>query len=301
MTARRCAATLTAVVLLTGSCSKAPAIHVTAVPGRPSAVAVAGDLVWVTDDERHVVHAIDARTGDRATRAYDVDRNPVGVASTRGAIWVAHASGSVVRMDARTGRRGKTTEIGRPLTCIAASGDRVWVCDFNAKLVVEIDARTSEVARLYAVPDGVVRVAVAGTFLWVTGEENTATRLDLRTRRVGPAVDVGGGPIGLAYDGRTIWVANSDDGTVSRLDARSGRRIGPPIRVGKGPIGVAVLDGTVYVANQDDLTVTRIDASSGRVLGEALDVSTAPRGLASGGGAVWVVGTNPSAAVRVDP
>lgn len=296
---RRALAT-TSVLLVAGGCRGSVSTHVIPVPGRPSAVAVLGDLVWVTDDQRHAVHAIDS-SGDRVTEPFDVERNPVAVSTGSRAVWVAHASGTVVRVDPRSGRPGKPLEAGGSLTGIATAGNRVWVTDINNNAVVEIDARTSKIRRVLRIADGAVRVVVAGDYLWVTGRERTVTRVDPGSGDVGPTVDVGLGPIGLAYDGRRVWVANSDDGTVSRFDAVTGNGAGVPVRVGRGPIGVAVSAGSVWVANQDDLTLTRIDPDEGRVVGEPIDIGISPRGITAGDGTVWVVGTNPSALVRVEP
>jgi YVTN family beta-propeller protein len=289
------------VFVLAGACRNDPSIRITPVPGRPSAVAVLDELVWVTDDERHAVHAVEASSGDRATEPFDVERNPVAIAAGRGAIWVAHASGTVVRVDPRTGRPGKPLKAGGSLTGIAVAGNRVWVTDISTSSLIEIDAKTSRIRRVFRLANGAVRVAPAGDVLWVTGRERSVTRVDPRSGKVGPSVEVGLGPIGLAYDGKRVWVANSDDGTVSRIDATSGKRAGAPVRVGGGPIGVAVAGGSVWVANQDDLSLTRIDPDQGRVVGEPVDIGSSLRGITAGRGAVWVVGTNPSALVRVEP
>ena len=72
---------------------------------------------------------------------------------------------------------------------------------------------------------------------------------------------MGDGPKAIAAGLGAIWVANYDDGTVTRIDPATGRVSGPPIRVGKGPLAVAVADGAVWVTNAGDNTVSRIAAS----------------------------------------
>ncbi len=293
---RRLAAAL--VFVVAAGCSSDPVLS-SPVPGRPSAVAVLGGVVWVADDEGHLVRTFDAETGERTGAAIRVPRNPVALAADGEAIWVGHAGGEVTRIDSET-RRTKTVEAGGSITGIAAQGSRVWATDLRTKSLVEIDARTSKVRRVYPLDDGVVRVAVADDVLWVTNGERTVTKIDPRSRKVGPAVPTGLGPIGLAFDGERIWVANSDDGTVSRIDASQGRGAGRPVAVGVGPVAVAAAGGEVWVANQDDGTLTRVDADSGRLVGEPVALDCHPRGVAAGADAMWVVGTNPSRLVRVD-
>jgi DNA-binding beta-propeller fold protein YncE len=296
---RPSAAATVAVLLLAGfGCTSDP-LRRSELPGRPSAITVLRDRVWVADDEAHVVRAFGAGSTLRLGDPIPVPRNPVALAAGSDAIWVGHAGGEVTRIDART-RRTKTLEAGGSITGIAVRGSRVWAADLATKSLVEIDARTNALRRVYRLNQGVVRVTTAGDALWVTNSERTVTRVDARTHAVGRPVPTGLGPIGLAFDGRRIWVANSDDGTVSRIEVSSGRPAGRPVRVGRGPVAVAAFNGSVWVANQDDRTLVRIDADGGRVVGDPISLSSSPRAVAAGEDAVWVVGTNPSRLVRVD-
>jgi YVTN family beta-propeller protein len=55
-----------------------------------------------------------------------------------------------------------------------------------------------------------------------------------------------------------VWVANSGDNSVSRIDVTTGRVTGSPVSVGRRPLGIDVGAGSVWVANHGDDTVTRI-------------------------------------------
>ena len=58
-------------------------------------------------------------------------------------------------------------------------------------------------------------------------------------------------PIGLAFDGQNIWVANQGNAnTVTKLRARDGALLGT-FAVGKNPVGVAFDGRSIWVANQD--------------------------------------------------
>jgi hyaluronoglucosaminidase len=60
-------------------------------------------------------------------------------------------------------------------------------------------------------------------------------------------------------DGRTLYVTNSADGTVTPIDVATGKA-GEVIQVGTGPEGLAVTpDGrTLYVADSQDNSVTPV-------------------------------------------
>jgi YVTN family beta-propeller protein len=115
------------------------------------------------------------------------------------------------------------------------------------------------------------------------------------------SIDVGTAPSALAYGGSSLWVANFDADTVSRVDPRTGRVVGAPIKVGNGPVGVAVTPKWVWVAHQFDSTVTRIAQRSGRVIGTPIRVPDRPLAIAAGAGAVWVFSSTPGTLTKIDP
>lgn len=298
---RVAAVTSVAAALVTASaCRSEPSVRRIPIDGRPSAVTVADGVVWVTDDQRHRVHALDASSGERIRGPIPVPRNPIAIAAGRGDVWLGHAGGEVTRIATQSRRASRPIDAGESITGIAVRGNTVWAADLPTDSLIRIDARSSRVSDVTRVEDGVVRVAFSEDAAWVTNSERTVTRVEVPSGDADRPVNVGLGPIGLAFDGELVWVANSEDGTVSRIDAGSGRQAGSPVRVGLGPVAVAYGADSIWVANQDDGTVSRIDPESGRVVGEPLELGLRPRGIAFGGGAVWAVGTNPGGVVRVD-
>ena len=71
--------------------------------------------------------------------------------------------------------------------------------------------------------------------------------VDAKTGRPGAPLHVGRGAAGIAADGGTLWVANTLDGTLSRIDSR-GRRVVATVKVGGAPREVTVGGGAVWVA-----------------------------------------------------
>ena len=75
------------------------------------------------------------------------------------------------------------------------------------------------------------------------------------------------------------WIANSGDGTVTRLDRKTGDVLGTT-KVGRNPRQLAFGNGFVWVTNNDDNTVTRLDPNTGRVVGSPIPVGQKPLGIA---------------------
>ena len=115
--------------------------------------------------------------------------------------------------------------------------------------------------------------------------------------RFGAAVDVGQRPTALAAGFGSVWVTNSSDDSVSRIDRRT--RTAVPIPVGASPAGVAVGTGSVWVANSGDNTVTRIDPTTGRQT--TIDVRPAPTGIVVAFGSVWVTNALDASVTEIDP
>ena len=104
-------------------------------------------------------------------------------------------------------------------------------------------------------------------------------------------VHVGTGPVALAAAAGSLWVANSLDATVSRVDLGT-LAVRATIPVGSGPTALAVDAGSVWVANQYSGTVSRIDPPHNRVLA-SVHVGGSPTSLTAARGRLWVgVGAN---------
>jgi YVTN family beta-propeller protein len=83
---------------------------------------------------------------------------------------------------------------------------------------------------------------------------------------------------------RSIYVANSVDGSVSVIDNRTNAPVGAPIQLGLGtqPVGIAITpDGKrAYVANHGTDDVSVIDTATNQVIGPRIGVGDGPREIA---------------------
>jgi YVTN family beta-propeller protein len=98
---------------------------------------------------------------------------------------------------------------------------------------------------------------------------------------------VGDSPGGVAAADGAVWVANTGDETVTRLDLTTGEREGRPIPVGEDPRAMGAGGGAVWVANFGDGTVSRIDTATNRAA-PPIPVGRGPTDIAVGGGIAWV-------------
>src|SRR3954469_3971745 len=88
---------------------------------------------------------------------------------------------------------------------------------------------------------------------------------------------VGRGPIGLAFDGNSIWVADFEGYAMTKLRASDGKVLGT-FPVVKGPAYAAFDGANIWVTNFYDATVAKLRASDGALLG-TFPVGTNPIGI----------------------
>ncbi len=125
-----------------------------------------------------------------------------------------------------------------------------------------------------------------------------------RARVVGHVV-VGRRPVALAIGHGSVWVANTDDGTVSRIDPER-REVVRTIGIGAPAVDLAVAADAVWVANGSDGTVSRIDPDADAVV-ETIDlrgsrdlVWNPTYAVDAVDDSVWIA-VGPHHVVRIDP
>lgn len=101
--------------------------------------------------------------------------------------------------------------------------------------------------------------------VWAANKDGgSVSRIDPGTNRVVATIQVGGQPWGLAFDGRSLWVGNYAQGTVTRIDPRT-NRVAARIRLGTAPIGLAYGRGALWVGDYSTPALFRVDPRAGRV------------------------------------
>jgi hypothetical protein len=118
-----------------------------------------------------------------------------------------------------------------------------------------------------------------------------------RREAVLEGVTVGSGPIGVATGAGSVWVANTQGGTVSQVDP-SALRVVHTFHVGGDPLSIGVADGRVFVGDGSAQTVRTVYPAPGS---RVLDIGTTPRELLTVGDGVWVAASNPGRVLAVSP
>jgi YVTN family beta-propeller protein len=178
--------------------------------GYDAAIAVGGGAVWFVCSVGIV--QIDPGS-NHAHRWRYLGLAPRAITVGLGAVWVSNADNTVSRIRPRTHKVETLTVADDPRGIVTGYG-AVWVSAFGADAI----------SRLAAAPEEGSRI----------GSES---------------IRVGDGPVDVAVGADGVWVANSRDGTVSRIDPRSNKVIAT-IRIGSSPQGIAVGAGAVWVSVQ---------------------------------------------------
>jgi YVTN family beta-propeller protein len=164
---------------------------------------------------------------------------------------------------------------------------------------------------------GVLAAAVAipvlafgqgGSGAGITVQGNAVAEIDPGSNKVvGQVPNVGARPSSIAYGAGSLWVANLDDQTVTRIDPRT-TAVTRTFSVAATPTGLATSSRAVWavgsIPTESAIAVTRIDprfdSVGRRVLLVGNVVPGGPGSVATRGDAVWVA---PSSGLlsRVDP
>jgi len=222
-------------------------------------------------DDADLLRALVSSEGGRGDEAIAVADGALWVASVAPGDLAAPGDDAVTRIDLATGRTVATITVRRAPLDVAATPGAVWVTNSGG------------------------------------GGDNVA-RIDPQTNQVvGRPTVTGASPQSLAVGGGSVWVANHDAGTVTRIDRASGRVVAD-IPVPSAPHRVAYGAGAAWVGNWHDNSVSRIDPTTNRVVGSPIPIGFHAGNLVVGAGGVWVTSdyrANAAAedvvVVRIDP
>jgi YVTN family beta-propeller protein len=138
----------------------------------------------------------------------------------------------------------------------------------------------------------------------VSAGPNTIGVIDTDSNRLVASIRVGQHPVGIAYRGDDVWVANTDSGTVSRIDPKT-REVGT-IGIGSPTTDVVFAGRNIWTGNGSDGTLSEISPVTGqRIGGIELPgrrglIRSSVNSLASGAGSLWAAMSN-GVVLRVDP
>lgn len=169
-----------------------------------------------------------------------------GIAVGSGAVWVTDATrGTLSRVDPAKARVMNVIPIGTSADAVAVDRQRVWVVDSHAGTIIVLSASRLRILRRISLPRA-ASISLGGGAAWVTASNTDALAHVAATSRRLTWVRVGRRPAGVCADRNDAWVANSEDGTVSRIDVHS-LRVVSTVRVRGRPYRVACGEDAVWV------------------------------------------------------
>jgi serine/threonine protein kinase/streptogramin lyase len=213
-----------------------------------------------------------------------------GGAADGGAADTGTGSPRVVGSPLKVGRRPFGVAIGPGVLWVANNDD-----DSVTRIATDGNPRTDIVVEKQ--PFGLTQ---AGPAFWVANRgSDSVIRIDIPTGKPGKPIPVGDEPFFLTADENSVFVANGGDGdgTITVIDARSGKVAGDPIRVGGRLRGIVFSGSAVWVVDNRAETVKRI--VNGRVT-RTIPVGANPVEIAFGNNALWVTNKNDDTVSRID-
>jgi virginiamycin B lyase len=181
----------------------------------------------------------------------------------------------------------------------------IWVTNRNDRTITQVDPATNKVTKTVEVPDvqpgGIVAV---GSELWVGNDSSGEThviRLDPVSGKASQVEAGGGRPAFVTATEGSVWTANQNNGSVSRIDVASGK-VTATVKTGISPVNLDVRPDAAEVWVPDDRanTVVRIDGTRGTVV-ETIPVGKGPAVVAAVDGDVWVTNFAEGTVWRIAP
>jgi Protein kinase domain/PQQ-like domain len=273
-----------------------------AVGSSPRALAAGEGGLWVANSGASTVTRIAPRTGEVRAAAVGAVDQPFGVAVAGDRVWVVGGGGELAEIEARSGKRVRTTNLRGQVDAIGAGPAALWLLNDTAGTVTRVDVSSGRPVggTPVRVGSGTSDIAVGLGAVWVTHSSSaTLTKLDSATGQVTRTIDIRGAVGGVAVDDSAVWVANPGRGKLIRVDPKTGTP--QEIAVGR-PVNnadVAAGDGAVFYVDLDSGTATRFDPATRKRAGSGVQVAANPGAAVVVGRALWVTDTGRDAVARL--
>jgi len=239
------------------------------VEGTPDWQVITDEAVWVSNGPKNTIHRLSPKT-NQVEAVIAVGKRPCsGLAAGFGSVWVPNCGDkSVSRIDIRTNQVVATVPVGPAQSegGIAAGAGAVWLVTDPKGTLSRIDPATNQVSVQIAIAPNSAGCAFGEGAVWITTpEKNLLTRVDPTTNQV-TTMEVGPGPRFLTVGAGSVWTLNQGDGTVSRVDAQTGKllaniEVGIPGGGGEIAFGAGHVWATVF-----QIPISEIDPATNQVI-----------------------------------
>lgn len=256
----------------------------------PTDLAAGEDALWIADFGAGRLLKVDPAEGRVTARSDYV--GAMGAAVAPDGVWFTSVDGNFVTHADFEARTIEEVEVGTSPSGVAFGADAIWVANNDDATVSRIDPGTHRVVA--TIPVGTVGLGIPAFthgLLWLPDfTAGTVHRIDPTTNSpVGDPIAVGSGPFRLAVGSGSVWVANRDGTTISRVDAGSGQVVAT-IDVQETVSSVAAANDSVWVATDEGSIVAVVPATA-----ETSQVATVPGhpvDIAAAGDSRWVLWIN---------
>ena len=223
---------------------------------------------------------------------------PTLIAQENGVLWVvSRDSQSVARLDPQTNQFiGQPTKLPEPIYDIAVGEGGIWLT--GDTIVMRLDPKTGGIAatlRADQFGDGTpFRLAVGDGLIWLLNLDQRPSaihKIDPQTNQfAGEPGTVGIEALGITFGAGSIWTADHDSGTISRVHPNT-NHILTAIKLMFEPhyIYFNPDDGLIWVSDYHHDRVTRIDPRINQLVGRSLNLPFTPELITSADGKVWVI------------
>jgi virginiamycin B lyase len=136
-----------------------------------------------------------------------------------GSLWISLATGTLLRLDPRTGEEQASIELERSLTFLSVGDDAVWVMNQLGN-VFRVDPETDAVVATIPVSSSILGGDIVATrdAIWVQATRYSGVEVDPATNEVVQQVrpGQGNGSIAVTGDG-AVWITAHDVSTLYRI------------------------------------------------------------------------------------
>ncbi len=257
-------------------------------------IAVGAGAVWVANKDDRSISRIEPKTLGVHT-IVGIDGTIDGlVVAANGDVWATLEADSLDHV-----ARGSVEHVTLPnpngpafsFSGIAADAHALWLgrSDETSLALVRFDpVRQVPAGRPTPIGSkGLHSIAVRGGYVWVTNStDSSLLKIDATTMRPAGRARIGSAG-SVAVGGGKVWVTSQNDNQLWFDDTQLSQPLGST-NVGHGPMSVAYGAGSVWVANYDDGTVSRVDPNTQQVE-KTITVGRHVSSIAVAGGKVWVI------------
>jgi virginiamycin B lyase len=192
-------------------------------------------------------------------------------------------------------------KINRLIYLVAVTAPLAVASDSPDLKAVQHPMSALHAAAKFSIPGSPDWVAIADT-VWISNKpKSNISQLDPKANQVGAVFTVAKDPCsGLAIAFGSVWVPICSDGTIERVDIKSGKTLAS-IKSGVANTegGITAGAGSVWMPSDPSGVLSRIDPATNKVVSK---ISIPPRSFTAvfDAGSVWITSTTNSLLTRVD-